>query len=182
MAVVIQLWRCGMTGLRPGKFACLVILLLLGHTAFAQSSPGLRKPHRGADVSYESSSGQGEYSGHDEASVLFYSRIPGSGNSSAWRLVLPKDPPTMPKQDGTGGTFNFQIMQFGFWVSMALCDDQSYPNPGGSPVSPNIPCQPDSDGNIFANPAPTAPDYVGKHPGGAFMELFFNPPGCFNLR
>src|SRR5438105_3997950 len=49
----------------------------------------------------------GQYTGHDEPSVLFYSNVAGSGNSNIYRLTLPFDPPTTPKQDGTGGTFNF---------------------------------------------------------------------------
>jgi hypothetical protein len=41
--------------------------------------------------------------------LLFYSNVPGSGNSNVYVLTLPKDPPNLPKQDGTGGTFNFQL-------------------------------------------------------------------------
>jgi hypothetical protein len=71
----------------------------------------------------------GKYTGHDEPSVLFYSNVPGSGNSNVYVLTLPKDPPKLPKQDGTGGTFNFQLHP-AFWFGMAMCDDQSAPNPG----------------------------------------------------
>jgi hypothetical protein len=53
---------------------------------------------------------------------------------------------------------------------MALCDSQSAPNPGQS-------CTPNSDANIFDNADPTKPDYIGKHPGTAFMEMQFYPPG-----
>ena len=113
----------------------------------------------------------GSYTGHDEPSLLFYSNVPGSGNTSTYFLRLPEDPPTLPKQDGTGGTFNFQLHP-AFWVGMALCDDQSSPNPGGSAISPNIPCTPDSDRNIFDNSNPKKKDYIGKHPGTAFMEMF----------
>jgi hypothetical protein len=66
------------------------------------------------------------------------------------------------------------------WVGMAMCDDQSAPNPGGSPVGPNILCTPDSDSNIFDGSDPTTPDYIGKHPGGAFIEMQFYPPGWLN--
>src|SRR5450755_3195493 len=52
---------------------------------------------------------EGTYVGHDEPSVLFYSNVPGSGNSNTYRLVLPKDPPVHPNQAGTRGTFNFQL-------------------------------------------------------------------------
>jgi hypothetical protein len=112
---------------------------------------------------------EGRYVGHDEPSVLFYSNVPGSGNSSVYRLRLPKDPPRLPTQDGSGGTFNFQLRP-AFWFGMAMCDSQSFPNPGQ-------PCTPDSDANIFDGANPAAPDYIGKHPGTAFMEMQFYPPG-----
>ena len=50
---------------------------------------------------------EGRYIGHDEPSLLFYSSIPGSGNHVQYTLRLPTDPPIRPRQDGTGGTFNF---------------------------------------------------------------------------
>jgi hypothetical protein len=121
----------------------------------------------------------GGYTGHDEPSLLFYSNVPGSGNSGRYLLRLPKDPPTLPTQDGKGGTFNFQLHP-AFWVGMALCDDQSAPNPGGSQVSPNIHCVPNSDKNIFDGSDPTKSDYIGRHPGTAFMEMQFYPPGWVN--
>jgi hypothetical protein len=112
-----------------------------------------------------------EYTGHDEPSVLFYSDVAGSGNTGVYYLRLPKDPPTLPTQDGTGGTFNFQLRP-AFWVGMAMCDTQSAPNPGAA-------CTPDSDSNIFDGSDPTKPDYIGNHPGSAFMEMQFYPPGWF---
>jgi hypothetical protein len=118
----------------------------------------------------------GKYTGHDEPSLLFYSNTPGSGHSNLYRLTLPKDPPTLPVQNGTGGTFNFQLHP-AFWVGMAMCDDQSAPNPGGSSVGPTVPCTPDSDSNIYTSTTPSDPHYIGKHPGGAFMEMQFYPPG-----
>src|SRR6266852_6532773 len=118
----------------------------------------------------------GYYVGHDEPSLLFYSSTPGSGNNDLYTLDLPKDPPTTPVQDGSGGTFNFQLHP-AFWFGMAMCDDQSAPNPGGSLVGPNILCTPDSNNNIFDGSDPTAADYIGKHPGTAFMEMQFYPPG-----
>ena len=114
---------------------------------------------------------EGKYIGHDEPALLFYSSTPGSGNSSRYLLRLPEDPPNLPKQDGTGGTFNFQLHP-AFWFGMAICDSQSAPNPG-----PDAKCSPDTDANIFDNPDPSAADYIGKHPGTAFMELQFYPPG-----
>jgi len=120
--------------------------------------------------------GKEYYVGHDEPSLLFYSNTPGAGFNNTYRIRLPKDPPLLPKQDGTGGTWNFQLHP-AFWFGMAMCDDQGNPNPGGSPGRPNIPCAADSDSNIFDSPDPTAPDYIGNHPGTAFMEMQFYPPG-----
>jgi hypothetical protein len=128
----------------------------------------------------ENPGGDEYYVGHDEPSLLFYSNERGAGFSNVYRLRLPKDPPLLPKQDGSGGTWNFQLHPT-FWFGMAVCDDQGDPNPGGSPsAGPNIPCAPDSDGNIFDSPDPAAPDYIGRHPGTAFMEMQFYPPGWIN--
>ena len=112
---------------------------------------------------------ENQYTGHDEPSLLFYSDQPGSGNSNLYHLTLPKDPPIRPRQDGTGGTFNFQLHP-AFWFGIAMCDSQSYPEYTSS-------CTPDSNANIFDNSDPTAPDYIGHHPGAAFMEMQFYPPG-----
>jgi len=116
------------------------------------------------------------YTGHDEPSALFYSHTPGSGNNNVYTLRLPTDPPRLPRQNGTGGTFNFQLHP-AFWFGMAMCDDQSAPNPGGSSFGPTVPCTADSDSNIFNSSDPTSPHYIGRHPGSAFMEMQFYPPG-----
>jgi hypothetical protein len=112
----------------------------------------------------------GEYTGHDEPSLLFYSNTAGSGNSSYYTMQLPTDPKVMPNQAGTAGTWNFQL-HIAFWVGMALCDNQS------APEFTHAPCTPDSDANIFDGTNPAGPDYIGKHPGTAFLELQFYPPG-----
>jgi hypothetical protein len=52
-----------------------------------------------------------------------------------------------------------------------MCDTESAPN------FQHTTCTPDTDTNIFDNPDPAAPDYIGHHPGGAFMEMQFYPPG-----
>jgi hypothetical protein len=57
---------------------------------------------------------------------------------------------------------------------MAMCDDQSSPNPG---ASNNVACTPDSDLNIYDSPDPTSSHYIGLHPGTAFMEMQFYAPG-----
>lgn len=113
---------------------------------------------------------QGEYTGHDEPSLLFYSDTPGSGNNAAYRMVVPRDPPILPTQDGTGGTFNFQD-RIAFWYGMDLCDNQS------APEFTHDPCTPNSDANIFDGADPARADYIGRHPGTAFLELQFYPPG-----
>jgi hypothetical protein len=112
----------------------------------------------------------GEYTGHDEPSLLFYSNTAGSGNSNLYHLQLPTDPKVLPNQSGTAGTWNFQLRP-AFWLGMALCDNQS------APEFTNAPCTPDSDSNIFDGTNEAAPDYIGKHPGTAFLELQFYPPG-----
>jgi hypothetical protein len=110
----------------------------------------------------------GYYTGHDEPAITFYSNTPGAGNSMVYRLQLPKDPPIRPNEAGTGGTWNFQLHP-AFWFGLAMCDTTS------APVFTDV-CVPDSDANIFENPDPNSADYVGKHPGAAFMELQFYPP------
>jgi hypothetical protein len=116
------------------------------------------------------------YTGHDEPSLLFYSNTAGSGNDNNYTLRLPTDPPMLPRQNGSGGTFNFQLHP-AFWFGMAMCDDQSAPNPGGSSFGATVPCAADSDANIFNSSDPTSPSYIGLHPGTAFMEMQFYPPG-----
>ena len=149
-------------------------------------APSLNRPARAAaaphmhltceDNSYlctealDSLNYDGQYTGHDEPSVLFYSDKAGAGNSNLYQLTLPKDPPTLPAQDGTGGTFNFQLHP-AFWFGMAMCDTQSAPNPGNVTT-----CTPDSDANIFDDANPSSPRFIGQHPGTAFMEMQFYPP------
>jgi hypothetical protein len=121
-----------------------------------------------------------DYIGHDEPSVLFYSNKAGSGNNNTYNLVLPKDPPLKPTQDQSGGTWNFQLHP-AFWFGMVMCDDQSAPNPtftnAGGNTYPNNPCTPDSNTNIYTSSTGSDAKYVGKHPGVAFMEMQFYPPG-----
>jgi hypothetical protein len=158
-------------------------LLLLGAALTARASPPNARFYRcNAQTGIlcaeaHSNPGNGYYVGHDEPSLLFYSNEPGSGFNQIYRLRLPKDPPRLPKQDGSGGTWNFQLRPT-FWFGMAVCDDQGDPNPGGSPnAGPNIACAPDSDSNIYTDLNPSSPHYIGRHPGTAFMEMQFYPPG-----
>jgi len=106
--------------------------------------------------------GQDKYIGHDEPSTLFYSNTPGSGNQMRYRLTLPTDPtPTTPTERGK--SFNFELHP-AFWFGMAMCDTQSYPELLST-------CTPDSDKNIVD------PAVSPRHPGTAFMEMQFYPPG-----
>jgi hypothetical protein len=120
------------------------------------------------------------YIGHDEPSALFYSNQAGSGNSNVYLMQLPHDPATQPVQAGTGATWNIQLHPT-FWFGMALCDDQSAPNPANTSVpsraGPNVPCTPDSDANIFTGTQFGQDHFLGQHPGSGFMELQFYPPG-----
>jgi hypothetical protein len=109
-----------------------------------------------------------KYIGHDEPAINFYSNVPGSGNSAVYLLTLPLDPPTPPVQDG-GGTFNFQL-HVTFWLGMNICDSESYPEFTKK-------CEPDTDDNIFDSANPNSPRFIGKHPGTAFLEVQFYPPG-----
>jgi hypothetical protein len=117
-------------------------------------------------VSYN---GYSYVSGHDEPSLLFYSTTPGSGNSNVYNLTLPTDPSVPPSDAGTGGNWNFMLHP-AFWFGMALCDNQSAPDPGK-------PCPADSDRNIYTSTNPHSAKYLGLTPGTAFLEMQFYPPG-----
>jgi hypothetical protein len=117
---------------------------------------------------YESPYGQ--YVGHDEPSLLYKSGIPGSGNDMTYTVTLPKDPKQQPNASGAGGTtWNFQLRPT-FWFGLTLCDTESAPEFTKK-------CQADSDRNNLVGTNPAAPDYIGKHPGNAYMELQFYGPG-----
>jgi hypothetical protein len=112
---------------------------------------------------------KGPYLGHDEPSALFYSHIPGSGNNATFGLTLPSQPPVLPVQDGSGTSWDFQLHP-AFWFGMAMCDSTSYPNYTST-------CNPNTDSNIYNDPTPSSPNFIAKHPGTAFMEMQFYPPG-----
>ena len=112
----------------------------------------------------------GQYVGHDEPSVEFKSNLPGSGNNMTYTTVLPRDPKVQPNASGAGGTtWNFELRPT-FWFGLTLCDSQSAPEF-------TTQCTPDSNGNNLVGSNPNAPNYIGKHPGNAFMELQFYGPG-----
>jgi len=155
-----------------GSLAAVAALVLSGlfvgsaHAVLPQCS----EPYALCAESNDSIGYGGEYTGHDEPSLLWYSDQPGSGNSNLYHLRVPSDPKVLPNQSGTAGTWNFQLHP-AFWLGMALCDNQS------APEYTHDACVPDSDTNIFDGTDENAADYIGKHPGTAFLELQFYPPG-----
>jgi hypothetical protein len=106
--------------------------------------------------------GAGNYVGHDEPSTIFYSNQKGAGSNVRYQMKLPTDP--SPNNPSTPGK-SYQFMLNGaFWFGMALCDTQSYPEQLST-------CTPSSDTNIVD------PAVSPKHPGTAFVEVQFYPPG-----
>ena len=101
------------------------------------------------------------YIGHDEPDTTFLSTKAGSGSNVSWHLTLGKDPKARPTGTTPGKDVShwFELTPAP-WLSMALCDSNSYPQ---------LPCTPHSDAN-----APKA-RYPGA--GSAFMEMQFYPPG-----
>lgn len=160
-----------MRRLLAGSFA-IALLLAVGSFAGSASAASLNcsEPYALCAEPIDSIGYGGEYTGHDEPSLLFYSSTAGAGNSNLYQLKLPTEPNVLPNQSGTAGTWNFQLHP-AFWLGMALCDNQS------GPEYTHDPCVPDSDTNIFDGTDPAGPDYIGKHPGTAFLELQFYPPG-----
>jgi hypothetical protein len=151
--------------------AALAAYALAGGVAQAEVGPTapLCQSHFSlcADTPYQTDD---QYVGHDEPSVLFKSGIPGSGNDITYTVTLPSDPKQFPNASGVGGTtWNFQLRPT-FWFGVTLCDTESAPEFTKK-------CTPDSDSNNLVNPNPNSPNYIGKHPGNAFMELQFYPPG-----
>ncbi len=112
----------------------------------------------------------GEYFGHDEPSLEFKSGIAGSGHDVTYTMTLPKDPTQQPNASGAdSSTWNFQLRPT-FWFGMTLCDTESAPEYTNK-------CAPDSDANNLVGSVPKSKDYIGKHPGNAYMELQFYGPG-----
>jgi hypothetical protein len=113
----------------------------------------------------------GEYTGHDEASVQFISNRSGTGGRDlTYTLTLPRNPPVRPNNAGTAGTWDFQLRPT-FWLSITMCDTESSPNFTKT-------CVPNSDDNArFRSTNPSSPNYIGRSPGNAFMELQFYEPG-----
>src|SRR5215831_20282852 len=102
-----------------------------------------------------------EYVGHDEPALAFYSNVAGAGNHMTYSFRLPRDP-SSANPNTPGKSYQFELNGT-FWLGMALCATQSYPLAVST-------CTPDSDSNIFDNPDSTSRDFIGKHPGTAFLE------------
>jgi hypothetical protein len=147
---------------QPAGLSAATLHLLSGDDPFCSSHASLcADPYN---------SPYGQYVGHDEPSIIYKSGIPGSGNDMTYTVTLPKDPKQQPNASGAGGTtWNFQLRPT-FWFGVTLCDTQSAPEFTNK-------CQADSDSNNLVGTNPAAPDYIGKHPGNAFMELQFYGPG-----
>ena len=120
---------------------------------------------------YKSIGANGEYTGHDEPTAQFISKRPGSGGADlSYDITLPKNAKVTPKQDGTGGTYDFQ-RRATFWFSITMCDTESAPNFTKT-------CNANDDANArFRSADPSSAHYLGKSPGNAFMELQFYTPG-----
>src|SRR6201982_1540674 len=86
-----------------------------------------------------------------------------------YTVRLPDDPVMKPRQDGSGGTWNFELRPT-FWVGLTLSDSASAHDFTKT-------CTPNSDANNLVDPNPSSPNYIGHHPGNAFMELQFYGPG-----
>jgi hypothetical protein len=100
------------------------------------------------------------YVGHDEPAVLFYSTKAGSGNDMTYKVTVPREPKGAYSEHKS---YDFEL-NAAFWFGMVLCDTFSYPQTTRT-------CKPDSDSNAVNVTTST------KHPGAAYMELQFYPPG-----
>ena len=87
-----------------------------------------------------------------------------------YTVTLPRNPRLQPTASGaSGATWDFQLRPT-FWFGLTLCDSESAPEYTKT-------CRPDSDRNDLVGTDPSKPDYIGKHPGNAYMELQFYGPG-----
>jgi hypothetical protein len=171
-----------LTGLRAGVFLAVAAVALLALPT-ASASRSLDRATKAASSGYHEPLCQGrsalcadvytnpddEYVGHDEPSLLFKSSEPGSGNDITYTITLPREAPIIPRNDGSGGTWNFELRPT-FWFGLTLCDSESAPEFTKT-------CVPDSDANDLEGTNPLKKDYLGRHPGNAFLELQFYGPG-----
>ncbi|MCL2419608.1 MAG: hypothetical protein FWD04_09970, partial [Conexibacteraceae bacterium] len=110
----------------------------------------------------------GNYIGHDEPDMTFLSNARGSGDNVTWTETLPRDPKAAPtvKHPGKDVSHWFEL-SVAPWLSMAMCDPNSYPQAA---------CAPQSESNA---PTCVGTNITGCFVGGgsAFMEMQFYPPG-----
>ena len=102
----------------------------------------------------------GEYVGHDEPSLEFKSAQPGSGNDMTYTMTLPEGAQDPAHAAGTGGDVELP----------APPDVLVRPDPvrHASPrPSTRRPARRTPTPTTWSAPNPTAPDYIGKHPGNA---------------
>jgi hypothetical protein len=98
----------------------------------------------------------GHYVGHDEPTIQWISGTSNSAASMVWVVTLPTADP-VPTASGSA-VANFELYP-AFWMSLALCDPNSWPF---------RPCTPDSDSNS---------SNILTGAGSAALELQFYPPG-----
>jgi hypothetical protein len=117
----------------------------------------------------------GACTGHDEPAVLFYSDTPGSGNNDLYSLTLPKDPPTRPLQNGKAGRSTSSSTRPSGSAWPCATTSRNRIREGAASAQP---CPaPRSDANIYDSSNPADAHYIGLHPGTAFLEVQFYPPG-----
>jgi hypothetical protein len=120
---------------------------------FACADPRIVKGQRFED--------NGRYIGHDEPSVRFVSNRPGSSADFTMTEKFPIEPAVRPTVENPGSDVtHFFELSVAPWLSMSLCDQNSFPQ---------NPCTPKRDAN--------APNGSFAGGGGAFLELQFYPPG-----
>ena len=109
-------------------------------------------------------------SGHDEPSVLFYSTIPGSGNSNEYRLTLPTDPVAAAE----AGRDREHVELPASPGLLARHDHVRRPVRAQSGCRPARPTATRTSSRARTR---SRPKYLGLTPGQAYMEMQFYPPG-----
>ena len=112
----------------------------------------------------------GGYVGHDEPSVLFKSSVPGSGNDITYEMTLPKDPQQKPQERRLR-----RHLELPAAADLLVRADAVRHGVGArvhQELHRRIPTRTTSSGSTRRKP-----DFIGKHPGNAYMELQFYGPG-----
>jgi hypothetical protein len=154
----------GLVAISGSLFAAVAVLATAGPAYADPAHAAINCEYSGvcAEVADSASVFGSEYVGHDEPSLVFYSDVAGAGNHMTYSLRLPRDPsPANPNTPGK--SYQFEL-NGALWLGLALCATQSYPEQVST-------CTPDSDSNIVD------PAVSPNHPGTAFLELQFYPPG-----